>query len=122
MKINLIDNDFRFDISNTALLFYPRISTVDDSDGKAITVSFDGNTAHALFVDNGKTYEAISEADFSLYDGARCACVRVAYDVFHEATGLRPPWGLLIGVRPVNFYLKMFDLHGDRCEELLENS
>lgn len=122
MKINLINNNYKFDISNTAILFYPRISVVDESDGKEITVDFDGKTAHARYTDNGKLYESTSEVDESLYDGARCACVRVAYNVFHDATGLRPPWGLLIGVRPVNFYLKMFDIHGNNCESVLEKS
>lgn len=122
MIINLINNDYKFDISNTAILFYPRISVVDDSDGKKLTVSLDGNTAYAEYNDSGILYRSVSEVDDSLYDGPRCACVRVAFDVFHQATGLRPPWGLLIGVRPVNFYLKMSDVHGDSCEEVLEKS
>ncbi len=122
MIINLINNNFKFDISNTAILFYPRISVIDDSDGKELTVILNENNAFAKYIDNGDVFESVSEVDNSLYDGARCACVRVAYDVFNKATGLRPPWGLLIGVRPVNFYLKMQAIHGDNCESVLEKS
>jgi len=122
MIINLINNNYKFDISNTAILFYPRISVVDNSDGKDLTVEFDGKKADATYIDNGEIYTSSSEVDETLYDGARCACVRAAYDVFFKATGIRPPWGLLIGVRPVNFYLKMLEIHGEKCEDVLEKS
>ena len=122
MIINLINNDFRFDISNTVLLFYPRISTCDGSDGKAITVSLNDNSATAEYADNNTVY--FSEVPFNrdLFDYKRCACVRSVYNVCNEATGIIPPWGLLIGVRPINFYLKMQRLYGDKCEEILESS
>ncbi len=57
-----------------------------------------------------------------MYDYLRCACVRAVYDVCFQATGVRPPWGLLIGVRPVNFYLKMYGLYGENCTDILQNS
>ena len=122
MIINLINNDFRFDISNTVLLFYPRISTFDSSDGKVITVSITDNSATAEYTDNYTSYYSEVPFNRDLYDYKRCACVRSVFNVCNEATGIMPPWGLLIGVRPINFFLKLQRLYGDKCEEILESS
>ncbi|MBQ6052517.1 MAG: coproporphyrinogen dehydrogenase HemZ [Clostridia bacterium] len=122
MIIKLINNDFSFDIANTVLLFYPRISTVDGNDGKEITVSLNENSAIAEYSENNYVYFSETYFNRELYDFQRCACVRSVFDVCYKATGIRPPWGLLIGVRPINFYLKMQTLYGDKCEEILESS
>ena len=122
MTINLINNDFRFDISNIVLLFFPRIDTNDDKDGKTLTVTLNNHYAEAVLLDNNKLYTYKSEIDSSLYEFERYSCDRAVFEVCSADTGLRPPWGLLIGVRPVNFYIRINKLYGNKTNEILENN
>ncbi len=122
MKIELINNEYRFDISNAVLLFYPRISTNDGSDGKELNMTLTDKNAIARYSDGVKVYNSTVEIDDSLYDSQRCACVKATYFVMNQATGIRPQWGLLIGVRPISFYLKIRNLYGERADEVLKES
>ena len=122
MKINLINNDFQFEISNIVLLFYPRISTTDINDGKILTVTLNDINAVAVFSDGVKEITSTVQIDPLLQDACRCACVKASYFVLNEATGLVPPWGVLIGVRPVKYYLKLRDIYGDSSECILKQS
>ena len=121
MIIKLINNDFRFDISNIILLFFPRINTNDETDGIILTVTLTDFYAEAILSDDQTIYSHKIKLDDSLFEFQRYACDRSVFEVCLKNTGKQPPWGLLIGVRPVNFYLKIKNLYGDKCEEILEN-
>lgn len=120
MIIDLINNDFRFDISNIVLLFFPRIDTNDATDGKTLTVSLNESYANATLLDNNKVFNHKVEMDSSLYEFERYACDRAVFEVCFADTGLRPPWGLLVGVRPINFYTKLKSIYGNKTNEILE--
>lgn len=48
---------------------------------------------------------------------AKTALSRLVYDLLCEATGKRPPWGMLTGVRPVAFYRKLCAAGGEQAAE-----
>lgn len=122
MKIEIINHDFRFDCENMCMLFFPNSKfAADVDDGRFVKTSFDGKTAYAEFRNSdGNVYNASAEVVPVLYDKEKAAVKTAMFKAFLEATGIRPPWGILTGIRPVSFWLKMNELHGDMAAEILE--
>lgn len=122
MKIELVNNDYRFDCENMCMLFFPNSkfsSKIDD--GRFVRVSLNEDFAFAEFIDNnGSIYKATAEIFPFLYDKEKAALKTALFKVFSKATGINPPWGIVTGIRPVSFWLKMCEIHGDKASEVME--
>jgi len=122
MKLEIIGHDFRFDCENMCMLFFPNTKfAAGTNDGREVKVFFDGTNASAEFTENnGKIYTAQASVCNILYDKEKAAIKTAMFKAFSEATGIRPPWGILTGIRPVSFWLKMKDMYGEKASEVLE--
>ncbi|MBQ2880659.1 MAG: coproporphyrinogen dehydrogenase HemZ [Clostridia bacterium] len=122
MKLEIIGHDFRFDCENMCMLFFPNTKfAAGINDGREVKTYFDGITASAEFTDvDGKKYLATAEVYDILYDKEKAAVKTAMFKAFSEATGIRPPWGILTGIRPVSFWLKMCEMYGEKAAEVLE--
>ncbi|MBQ6809142.1 MAG: coproporphyrinogen dehydrogenase HemZ [Clostridia bacterium] len=122
MKLEIINHDFRFDCENMCMLFFPNTKfAAGTDDGRSVKTWFDGNIAYAEFPDeDGKMFSASAEIQPILYDKEKAAVKTAMFKAFSQATGMRPPWGILTGIRPVSFWLKMTDMYGEKASEILE--
>lgn len=122
MILELIGHEFRFDCENMCMLFFPNTKfAAGTNDGRRVKTTFDGRTATAEFTDvDGRIFTASAEICDILYDKEKAAIKTAMFKAFSDATGIRPPWGILTGIRPVSFWLKMNDMYGDNAAEILE--
>lgn len=122
MILELFGHEFRFDCENMCMLFFPNTKfAAGTNDGRSVKTTFDGRTAAAEFTDSdGRIFSASAEICDILYDKEKAAIKTAMFRAFSEATGIRPPWGILTGIRPVSFWLKMNGMYGDRAAEILE--
>ncbi|MBQ2915766.1 MAG: coproporphyrinogen dehydrogenase HemZ [Clostridia bacterium] len=122
MILEIIGHEFRFDCENMCMLFFPNTKfAAGTNDGRSVKTVFDGQTAFAEFTDtDGNTYSATAEICDILYDKEKAAVKTAMFKAFSKATGIRPPWGILTGIRPVSFWLKMNEMYGDKAAEILE--
>lgn len=118
MKLILQNTDDSFDIVALSNLFFPRDGFKEEK-GKILTVTRTKDRYEAVFTCNGKEYRAAYDAPAEVHDAHRCAIKRAAYDVFGQATGIRSPWGILSGVRPIRFYETLLGIYGDDAARIM---
>lgn len=120
MIIDYINNDYSFDVQNLCLLFFPRESFTESS-GRHLSVTLGDGSATAVFETAAGVYKGSADINRKLYDAERAAVKRACFNVLCDATGTRPPWGLLTGIRPVTLYLKLRRLYGTEADSMFEN-
>ncbi len=118
MKLILNNTEDSFDVIALSSLFFPRDGFTEEK-GKILTVTRKDDTFEAILEWKEKQYRAAYKIDPDIHDAERCAIKRTAYDVFSQATGIRSPWGILSGVRPVRFYQTLLGIYGDKTEEIM---
>lgn len=124
MRIELRGHDDRFDCENLCQLFFPN-SKFSEKHGEGGTVisSFSDGVADAEYTDdNGRVFVGSAKEDPMLFDSERAAIKTSLFRAFSEATGIRPPWGILTGIRPVVFWLKLVELYKDKAADIMEKS
>jgi len=119
LKLILNNTDDSFDVIALSNLFFPRDGFTEEK-GKILTISRMEDRFEATLEYNGKRYFSASRIPPEVHDGERCAIKRAAYDVFSEATGIRSPWGLLSGVRPIRFYETLTGIYGEKTEDIMK--
>ena len=121
MPIILIGNSFKYEIEATVKLFFPTdrfdfLSSADEVCGDSyVAAGLSENADSALiFADirlNGDDAEHLEKqlscttvSDKSTVERELC---RLVYTILCRKTGIKPPWGILTGIRPVK---KVVDL------------
>ena len=117
MPIILIRNSFKYEVEATMKLFFSTAhytfgNSREDIKGNEYViaeVSEDGNTITAEVKLKGS--EAVSRSlrtdESSLNEQELC---RLIFHILSEKTGIRPPWGLMTGIRPVKKVLELMEL------------
>ncbi|MBR5753298.1 MAG: coproporphyrinogen dehydrogenase HemZ [Clostridia bacterium] len=109
MNLYLVNNDFSYEMQKLSMAFFPdRKIVVDDgfpSDTEPnITVAWlqteKGNMLYATFDDFAENVHTATEERLEEGDDPELCAGRVLYRALSEATGIRPGWGILTGVRP----------------------
>ncbi|MBC8536763.1 coproporphyrinogen dehydrogenase HemZ [Feifania hominis] len=105
MKITIVGHEERYLIECLSLLFLPGCSFRDDADGRSAVsrVTLDGERAaiHSSITADGRTAADETVERLAPDDGALARAVaRSFYRAGQRLTGLKPPWGTLIGIRP----------------------
>ena len=111
MPIVLIGNSFKYEIEATLKLFFStaRFSFTDDisaacGDNYVIAEQFEDGCLHlsAKICLDGEvsvqTADLSSDSDKNTAEHEMC---RLIYHILCGKTGIRPPWGLMTGIRPV---------------------
>ena len=116
MPIILIGNSFKYEIEATMKLFFSTAhytfgSSRDDITGDEYViaeVSGDGKTITAEVKLSGEApvIRSSSPGDTSENEHELC---RLIFHILCEKTGIRPPWGLMTGIRPVKKVIELMD-------------
>ena len=122
MILHLIDNTFGYEMEKLSMAFFPDRKIRIDPDEEAgetefITVSRSSEDGpDIIFAEFRDIAENIhTEASEPVPDGEdpELAAGRALYRTLSEATGLRPPWGILTGVRPSKVMTKHIAASGE---------
>ena len=119
MEIKISGHEFEYDVTGMSLLFFPGEPVVflkrpkcDTWLSSRIVESKKGLCAKATFRHNGKKTESVKFIETSDKEGRLAAVKYTIYQVFHRATGIRPPWGILTGIKPTGIYRRLLDQKG----------
>lgn len=120
MKIECFGADYGFEMQALSLLFFPNTKFADDSDGRRLKITVSDGSVTAGYEENGELKGTeICRINRELYDAEKAACKRAAFTLFAGLTGIRPAWGLLTGIRPAVFYLKIRDMYGTDADRIM---
>ena len=110
MNLFLVNNQFAYEMQKLSMAFFPdRKIEVDPKSFAAleeptITVAMlqreNGTRLSATFDDFSENVHTAAEELLDPADDPELCAGRVLYRALSEATGLRPKWGILTGVRP----------------------
>ncbi len=114
MFLELIGHNEHNAVQNTALLFFPmsHFSVYEErnTDGRRLTVSFDGSSATAHLKDRDREYTYTAEVIEN--DNAAATVSRAVYFACKQCVDITPPWGTITGIRPVKKAIAMLEENG----------
>lgn len=124
MNLFLVNNQFAYEMQKLSMAFFPDRKivvdpkTLSELEKPAITVAVlqreNGTRISATFDDFSENIHTAAEELLDPADDPELCAGRVLYRALSEATGLRPKWGILTGVRPSKVMTKHL---ADRGEE-----
>lgn len=114
MEIKISGHEFEYDVTGMSLLFFPGESVVfvkrpkgEDWLSSRLVEGKDGLFAKATFRYRGKIYNAAKKIKTRDRENLLVGVKRTIYQVFHRATGICPPWGILTGIKPTGIYRRL---------------
>ncbi len=122
MELYVIGNDFRYELENICRLFFPfekiRVETaLPETPGDFFAIAerrstADGEALSVRLCRDGfdRTGTALAPAGDEA-ESERLLAVRL-YELLCDATGSRPPWGILTGVRPGKLMRRLAEERG----------
>lgn len=119
MEIKISGHGFEYDVTGMSLLFFPGESVVfvKRPTGKnwlssRLVCGKNGVFAKATFRYNGKKLECAKKVLSEEHEDVLGAVKYSIFQVFHRATGILPPWGILTGIKPTGIYRRVYDKLG----------
>ncbi len=113
MEIKVVGHEFQYDVTGMSLLFFPGESVVFVKKAKESTwlstrlVGDMKKVARATFYCDQKVYKCEKTATGLTKEELLAAVKYTIYQVFHRATGITPPWGILTGIKPTGIYQRL---------------
>lgn len=110
MEVKISGHNYEYDLTGMVLLFFPGASvrfTARPQGEMWLSSRLVGLSARASFYWDGKVFHARKKVMEDSREGRRAAVKYAVYQVFSRATGLRPPWGILTGIRPTAVYRRL---------------
>lgn len=112
MVLNVINHPYEFDMKNLCTIFFPYEKIkMQGSEEIVITTKKDGSclTVDAVVYDKRlcKNYKLVSGED------EQTAMSALLYDVLSDILGIKPPWGILFGVRPAKLMHRFVEQMGE---------
>ncbi|MBQ7936861.1 MAG: coproporphyrinogen dehydrogenase HemZ [Clostridia bacterium] len=114
MEVKISGHQFEYDITGMCLLFFPgesvrfvkraRESTWLSS---RLVQTPKGLYAKATFRKENQDYHCEKKVFGTAKDDLLAAVKFTVYQVFHRATGICPPWGILTGIKPTGIYRRI---------------
>ena len=119
MEIKIIGHEFEYDVTGMSLLFFPGESVVfskrpkgEDWLSSRVVNGKNGLSAKATFRYRGRVLESEKAIRKLQREDLLVAVKYTIYQVFHRATGITPPWGILTGIKPTGIYRRLLDEKG----------
>ena len=116
MNLCNINHNFNYELEKLCRIFLPfeKISVLDEVKEDTIyaVCKIDGDFASAKLVFEDKEYVKTEKAEDDSLKSKELALAASLYKCFVEATGYKPEWGLLTGVRPAKLYGKLINTIG----------
>ena len=119
MEVKLRGHEFEYDITGMCLLFFPGesvrfVSRVKEEIwlSSRLIRNENGLFAKATFQNKAESYRCQKKIFDQTKEGLLAAVKYTVYQVFHRATGICPPWGILTGIKPTGIYRRILDEKG----------
>ncbi len=123
MNLNLIGNEYRYELEKLIRLFLPfekiNVNSLSFEENSVLAVleKKTDNTKLAITLNlNGKTFNKTGFVSNDHFDYER-ECERLLavmlFQCFYECTGYKPKWGILTGIRPAKLYSKFVSALGE---------
>ena len=121
IKLELIGNDYKFEIENIIQLFFPNEKTSFISGDFASISVFKYNLTLSVTVRIfEKFYKKQGFADFE-WEAERVLC-KMLFEILADVTGFVPQWGIQTGVRPTKLLRNLTEKHGyDYAKDYMQN-
>lgn len=110
MEIKISGHNYEYDLTGMTLLFFSGASirfTARPKEKTWLSSRLVGSCARASFYQDGKAFHAQRKVLEDTREGRLAAVKSAVYQVFSRATGIRPPWGILTGIRPTGVYRRL---------------
>ena len=119
MEVKISGHSFEYDVTGMALLFFPGEPVVFTGRPRG-SVRLSSRmceekgslVAKANFYYGDKAYSCRKKAMGTDKESLLAAVKYSIYQVFHRATGVCPPWGILTGIKPTGIYQRILDEKG----------
>lgn len=121
IKLELIGNDYKFEIENIIQLFFPqeKVSFVEGDFAK-ITV-FKYNLSLSVSVRIFDEFHQKHDCAFAEFDAER-SCCKLLFEILSSVTGNIPKWGIQTGVRPTKLLRNLTRKFGaDYAKDYMQN-
>ncbi len=119
MEIKITGHKFEYDAIGMSLLFFPGESVVFTKSPRGelrlssrLLQQDDTFVAKAHFYCRGKVYSFSKRAMGNETEQLLAAVKYSIYQVFHRATEISPPWGILTGIKPTGIYRRVLNEMG----------
>ena len=116
MIIQLINNNFSYEMEKLTMAFFPdrKITVNPDSyEGEEDIITIEQKDDPLSL--SARFHDAYAEEVVEAVDDPELAAGRVLYRVLSDVTGIRPQWGILTGVRPAKVMTKHIDSDGEEA-------
>lgn len=111
IKLELVGNDYKFEIENIIQLFFPEQKTSPVSGDFAKITVFKFNLTLSVDVRIfDKFYQKHCFVDYE--SQAETAICKMLFEILSKATGLVPKWGIQTGVRPTKLIRNLTEKYG----------
>ena len=112
IRLNLVGNDYKYELENIIRLFYPEQQvSPDKGDFMYITAKIRENELSVLVkCERGSFYK--DEVCGDETDRERTLCF-LLYQILSQLTGIEAGWGIQTGVRPVKLLRNLTNKSGD---------
>ncbi|MGN1202751.1 MAG: coproporphyrinogen dehydrogenase HemZ [Eubacterium sp.] len=112
MILKVINHTFEYDMKKLCTVFFPYEKIKSDGDGDIVIIT--ERAGDTLTVD-AKVYDKTLKKVHTLNSNEDMAndMSVLLYNVLSELMGIKPPWGILFGVRPA----KLMHMYTERCGE-----
>ncbi|MBQ4052465.1 MAG: coproporphyrinogen dehydrogenase HemZ [Clostridia bacterium] len=114
MEVKISGHQFEYDITGMCLLFFPGepvkfVKRAMDPVwlSSRVVESKVGPVARATYYSGTKIYRCTKRVQGPQKDDLLAAVKYAVFQVFHRATGISPPWGILTGIKPTGVYRRI---------------
>ncbi len=115
MEIKISGHELQYDMTGMSMLFFPGDTVVYTNRPKGERRLYSRLThgvAYAVFYHGEQVFRAQKRMEDDSKDSLLAAVKYTIYRVFHRATGISPPWGILTGIKPTGVYRRILEAKG----------
>ena len=112
IKLELIGNEFKYELENVIQLFYPEQKiSADEGEFLKITAAVKNDEAVIEVEAGEKNYKR--SQNYIVGDAERTLC-ELLFLILKEHSKITPEWGIQTGVRPVKLLRNLAKIHGEK--------
>ncbi len=115
MEIKVSGHELQYDVTGMSMLFFPGdvvVYTDRPKGERRLYTRLTKGVAYAVFYYGDRVFRSQKKMCDDSRDSLLEAVKYTIYRVFHRATGITPPWGILTGIKPTGVYRRILEEKG----------